>query len=575
MSTGLRLGAVTLVLFAAAAVNVGGCASEAASDVGGERSLPSQDRPDRRTIEESDIYRLDGDWLYVLNAESGLNIIDVSSPRQPELAGRMLIGGNPGELYVRESAVYILFEQLAEPCDLPDDYDISYGIGHSELVTVDGAPSDPTEVGRLCMPGVVLASRLVGDILYVVANEEGWSNRDASWDTWLVSYDVSDPREVTLVDFMEIEGRCQEVHVTTTAIYLAQPTTYYDPETGEDDGTAIRYVDIADPEGTMVERGEIAVAGAPMGRFHMDEEDTTFRIVTYARSSMSTNLHVIDVSSPDDLQVMSAIVGLAPGEELHASFFEGEKVYIVTWLPPPPEWNDDWWGDPLWIISLEDPTDPEVLGELELPGWSDFVFPIGDRLLGVGRGEGGEGVGMALFDISQPRNPELLRRIEFGSADASSEATVDFRGVRLIEPGRLAPHGIAAIPWDDTFVSFHGCEEPGHFLRLVDIEPSDLVERANLELRATGRRTFPIGDRLYVVDDQDVTTLDVEDTSTPVVTETIEVGDGVVAENRCLAFGGLTEAGCNVSGAPLADGSLAGSATLAVLLALSLAWLRR
>jgi len=557
-----------------------GCAGEAASmdsagGFDGERSTPPPaDRPENRVVEESDIYRLDGDWLYVLNTETGLNVINVSDPREPEMAGRLLIGGNAGELYVRDSAVFILFEDLSDPCTLPDDYDIPYGIGHSELVAVDGAPNNPDEVGRLCMPGVILASRLVGDTLYVVANEQGFGNVGTTWDTWLFSYDVSDPSDVSLVDFMTIEGSCREVHVTNMAVYLAQPASA-DPVEGTL-GTNIRYVDISDVEGTMTARGDIVVSGAPMGRFHMDEEDTTFRIVTYDAWQMASNLHVIDVSSPDELEVMSSLEGIAPGEELHATHWQEDRAYIVTWLPPPPEWEDPWIGDPLWIITVQDPTAPEILGELDLPGWSDFVFPIGDLLVGVGRGEQGEGVGMALFDISQPRNPELLRRLEFGSENAQAEANVDFRGVRIIEPGRLSEGGMIAIPWDDNFVSFHGCEEPGYFLELIDIEPTDLVRKGSVELRATGRRALPVGDRLYVIDDQDVTAIDVEDTAHPIVTDSVVVGTDAVLENQCITFGGIGESGCNVTGAAATDSrSVLGSAALAGVLLLGLALLRR
>lgn len=539
-------GAVGVALLGACSTTSG---AESAGLVEDRTVPPPSERPDVRAIEESDIYRLDGDWLYVLNEAAGLSILDVSDPRQPAMAGRMPIGGAPGELYVRGSAVFVLFEELETSCALDDVFDVDRPRGYSELLTIDGAPDAPAEVGRLCMPGVILASRLVGDILYVVSNEEefGWST---SWQTWLFSYDVSDPESVTLVDFMALEGQCQEVHVTTSAIYLTQPTTF-DPELGTA-GTAIRYVDISDPEGAMIERGEVAVSGAPMGRFHMDEWGSDFRIVTYNSVEMSSNLHVIDVSDPDHLQVVGALEGIAPGEELHATYFVEGRAYVVTWLPPTPEFP--WGWDPLWIISVEDSTSPVVMGELDLPGWSDFVFPVGDRLIGVGRGEGGDGIGMALFDISNPYEPELLRRLEFGSPVATSEANVDFRGVRIIEPGRLSDRGIVAVPFDDNYVSFHGCEEPGHFVQLVDVMPSDLDLRAAVELRAPGRRTLPIGDRLYVIDDQDVSAVDVEDTGSPVVLASVVVGDDQVLENQCLTFGGLGEAGCNVTGAALAEG---------------------
>jgi hypothetical protein len=288
------------------------------------------------------------------------------------------------------------------------------------------------------------------------------------------------------------------------------------------------------------------------------------------------------VRDPDQLGLLSSLRNIAPGEELHGTYFVGEKAYIVTYRPPPPDWDEGggrcgWFGcsgDPLWIVSMEEPTAPEVLGELELPGWSDFVFPIGNRLVGVGRGELGNGVGAALFDISNPRQPELLTRLEFGSPSSTSEANVDFRGVEIVEPGELSDAGILAVPFDDVFVTESGCEDRRSYLQLVDIRSEELLLKANVELRGVGRRALPVGDRLYAIDDQDVSVIDVSDTDRPVVTSTIRVGDGNVVVERCLAFGGLGEMSCNVSGAGLEGSSSSAAASVVGFLLLALA-LRR
>ena len=42
--------------------------------------------------------------------------------------------------------------------------------------------------------------------------------------------------------------------------------------------------------------------------------------------------------------------------------------------------------DPLYVIDLSDPTNPRVQGELEIPGYSAYLHPVGaGRLLGVGQ----------------------------------------------------------------------------------------------------------------------------------------------------------------------------------------------
>ena len=48
-----------------------------------------------RTVEETDLYRLEGDRLYYLNAYRGLMVFDVSDVDAPKLLGRSPIYGSP------------------------------------------------------------------------------------------------------------------------------------------------------------------------------------------------------------------------------------------------------------------------------------------------------------------------------------------------------------------------------------------------------------------------------------------------------------------------------------------------
>jgi len=563
-----HLGLAVLAIAASSGCNSAGVGSEAAgmSSMSSDRSTYDAER---RAIEESDIYRVDGSFLYVLNAETGLSILDVSDPRAPELVGRLAVRSGAGELYVRESRVFILFDELESPCSLPAGFDVGQSQGWSELLALESAPANPTEARRYCLPGVMLASRLLGDILYVVVNEETWGDWDETWQTWVLSFDVSDPRDVTLADALAVPGLGQEVHVTSRAIYLTQPVL--DDTTGAA-STSIQYVDIADAEGTLSPRGQITVPGNPMGRFHMDALDGQFRIVTYDATTASSDLHVVDWSQLDAPRLVGSLTQIAPGEELHATYFVGDRAYIVTYLR-----TEVWEYDPLWIVSLENPTQPEILGELQLPGWSDFVFPIGNRLVGVGRGDMGNGIGVALFDISSPRNPTLLRRLEFGSPGATSEANVDFRGVQIVEPGVIGDNGLVAVPFDDWFVTESGCEDPGHYVQLVDVRPDDLAARGHVELRGAARRALPIGDRLYAIDEQDVSAIDIDDRSSPAVTVRVQIGDGQVQTGHCEIFGSLVQvtgdaAGCSASGLPVRSGpgSAVASALAFLLFALAL-----
>src|SRR5262249_10143435 len=53
-----------------------------------------------RTVEETDLYRLEGDRLYYLNQYRGLLIFDVADVDPPKLLGRSPIFGSPVEMRV-------------------------------------------------------------------------------------------------------------------------------------------------------------------------------------------------------------------------------------------------------------------------------------------------------------------------------------------------------------------------------------------------------------------------------------------------------------------------------------------
>ena len=90
-----------------------------------------------------------------------------------------------------------------------------------------------------------------------------------------------------------------------------------------------------------------------------------------------------------------------PNEDLYGVRFVGSRAYLVTFERT----------DPLYTIDLSDPTDPYIVGALEVTGFSNFLHPISDDLLlGLGQSEDNE-VKLELFDISDfdmPRSQGVL-----------------------------------------------------------------------------------------------------------------------------------------------------------------------
>jgi hypothetical protein len=306
-------------------------------------------------------------------------------------------------------------------------------------------------------------------------------------------------------------------------------------------GTRITAVDISDPLGGIASRGSVEVAGRPLDRTHMDALGNTFRIATFTEETSaapsSSNLFVIDTTNLDALVVEGALTGIGPGERLHATRFDGDRAYVVTYKSPFLVIDEqiEVGGDPLWIVSLADPRNPAILGELHVPGWSDYIFPRGNQLVAVGRGEFGARVAVALDDISDPTHPVELDRVEFGIDQASSEANTDFRGVTIVEPGPLGTTPLIAIPFTNNLATTVGCT-PDQFIELVNIDTNQLLLQGSLPQVGTVRRTLPVGDRLYTISDKTIAAVNVSNRFSPLLDGSVAVGDLSVADPCTTVF---------------------------------------
>jgi hypothetical protein len=119
-----------------------------------------------------------------------------------------------------------------------------------------------------------------------------------------------------------------------------------------------------------------------------------------------------------------------PDEDVYAARFVGNRAYIVTFRTI----------DPSYVIDLLDPEDPQITGEIELPGFSTLLQPIGQNLLlGIGYdvppGEEGitGGVKIALFDVGNVTQPVLLGEHVVGKRGSYSPALDNHHSLSLLE----------------------------------------------------------------------------------------------------------------------------------------------
>lgn len=127
-----------------------------------------------------------------------------------------------------------------------------------------------------------------------------------------------------------------------------------------------------------------------------------------------------------------------PGEQLYASRFIGARGYLVTYRLT----------DPLYVLDLSNPADPKMAGELQVDGYSDYLFPLNESLLlGVGKdavsdgtsGDGRfawyQGVKVSLIDVSDPAHPREAARQIIGKRGTDATVLHDHHGIALQNMG--------------------------------------------------------------------------------------------------------------------------------------------
>jgi uncharacterized secreted protein with C-terminal beta-propeller domain len=296
---------------------------------------------------------------------------------------------------------------------------------------------------------------MIGDYVYAIANQhtymvendvalpqirEGNETEEIPAKE-IYYYDISDYYYTfTTIVALNIQNDTQEpTHETillggTRAIYVSQDNIYltfpeYPMEADVRERTAIHRIGIENESITFEATGE--VPGYVLNQFSMDEHNGYFRIATTSRDNTRTfreatsqnNVYVLDT----DLNIVGKLEDLAPGETIYSARFMGDKGYLVTFRQI----------DPLFVIDLEEPTDPKVLGQLKVTGYSDYLHPYDENhLIGIGKETEldkdnplQQGVKISLFDVSDISNPVEIDKYEIGDRGTESPVLDDHKAL--------------------------------------------------------------------------------------------------------------------------------------------------
>jgi hypothetical protein len=298
----------------------------------------------------------------------------------------------------------------------------------------------------------------------------------------------------------------QIVYASPTRIYVA--TNQWGDVTGENTAspivapsasTLIHSFDISDPV-NAVYRESGRVRGTVLNQFSLSEYKGALRVATTDPNGGSESFMTVLGDSGNALVQVGQIGGLGKGEQIHAVRFIDDVGYVVTFKRT----------DPLYVIDLSQPTNPRIVGELKISGYSAYLHPIGDGLLlGVGQEatEDGRvtGVQVTIFDVRNPAQPKALARTLLGQG--SSNAEFDHHAFLYWAATKLAVLPLSTYS-NEGGATFNGAVG----LRMGDTTISEVgrAEPPNSQMYGGIDRTVVVGNRLFMTSYRGVlvTTLD-------------------------------------------------------------------
>jgi uncharacterized secreted protein with C-terminal beta-propeller domain len=493
-------------------------------------------------IDEADIVKTDGKYIYI----AGNNVVRIVGADKGDLtdatAIRLATEKNVSEIYIDENKLIILGTRWEnngpilyregpaadQKISIMPPYQPAKSFSFADVYDISD-PQRPVFLKGHEMEGNYQSSRKNGDIVYLVTNsypgngtvfpmmkDTAVSNSEFNMkldDVMIMpghpcpGYLIISAINVSNGDKTEVEAITAygaTMYMNDSAMYLAF----------NDTGASTSIIKFK-LEGMKVGyAGSGDVPGYLLNQFSMDEYQGNLRVATTVWEKNSNSLYILDPS----MNIMGSVENLAKGETIYSVRFIKDNGYVVTYRTM----------DPLFVFDLSDPAKPVLTGELEVPGFSSYLHPIGDDLLlGIGAdtydiyrkdssgkeiviGTRQGGIKFSLFDISDKGKPKEISKYVVGDSGTWSEALNNHKAI-MIDTARENAAIDAYIGYED------GRTGGGQGAVVMNYDGNKLTLKGILGSKDSGvygndipyaRRILYIGDELYYVQDSRITSYD-------------------------------------------------------------------
>ncbi|MBQ9793575.1 MAG: beta-propeller domain-containing protein [Clostridia bacterium] len=460
---------------------------------------------DRQKTNGKFLWRIDGKTLYTyrLAGEDSELVSDLPLPEE---------AGFGSEMFLLEGRLAVITRCYKVPGLRFREYTRVY------LYNLDAATGIPVLAEVFTQSGYYQDSRILGDTLYIVTDHNGYvgvpeEGEEIPPETYIPTVGKGateralKPEEIYLtrdipmgrvglwfsvVSAIDLKGK--EI-LSARAILGSSYTLYASTENlylfAHADGTKTKVFRFAMAGEDTALTGSCQVKGTLLNQFAADEQDGCLRLATSVSrsiwiheehfSSQFNCVYVLD----EDLQIRGALEKIQPEERIYSVRFSGDLCYLVTFQQM----------DPLFAIDLSDPSEPKILSELKVTGFSSYLYEYGEGLLlgfGVEGTENGSLTGrkLSMFDAS---DPEAVTEITSLKVSDDWGILYDHKKLMISEE-----RGLIGIPLD------------GYQLYTYDREAREFVLLGHYELLENDVRGLYAGKYCYLVSGMGMTVVDLD-----------------------------------------------------------------
>ena len=463
-------------------------------------------------VDEGDVVKTDGKYLYVLD-ENQVNILSVSGSSLNKVSEINLEshGSNDvfQEMYVEGETLVLItscYDSFIQETG-KDQYRIKDRNYVKASVYDLSDMSSPKLKGEVLADGTYHTSRKQGNYLYLLTDyapavREEMEDSDfvpmvnekemPVEDIYLcdtpqgmgalvaVSVDLENPDKI--LDTKSLVGLSDLIYMSMESLYITQSQW-----TGGNEITHI--MKFSYENGILKGCGVGTVPGYLNDSLSMNEYEGNLRVVTTQWDEENVNgLYVLD----ENMNLLGKVEDLARGETIYSSRFMGNLGFFVTFRQM----------DPLFSVDLSDPRNPKILGELKITGFSSYLHFWGEEsLLGIGEEvdpDTGEvkGLKLSMFDISDPSDVKEKQKLVLKTDDSWGvywPGEQNYKAI-LADPKK----NIIGLGADESYLVFTYDPDSGFAIRCTkDVEGS-----------MSNARGVYVGEFFFLVDSGKITVFD-------------------------------------------------------------------